>query len=241
MKSILVTGDSKGVGLEIVKLILESSDFSIVGVSRSTSDATKKLLDKFPNRYHHFDFDIGAIDELEVFFKQNIKKHGPFLGLVNNAAIAYDDIVTNLKLLPLESMYRINVFAPMLMTKLIIRNMLLNKIEGSIIHISSISAHTGYKGLAMYASTKGALEAFSKNTAREWGEKGIRSNCVCPGFMETEMSANLGNDMKNRIYNRTSLKKATTLSSVAQTVLFLLVDKSSSITGQVYRVDSGTT
>ena len=112
--------------------------------------------------------------------------------------------------------------------------------RGSIIHISSISVHTGYKGLAMYASTKGALEAFSKNTAREWGEKGVRSNCLVAGFMETEMSATLSDDQKNRIYRRTSMKKPVDVYSVAQTIFFLLSDKANSITGQNIHVDNGT-
>lgn len=137
-------------------------------------------------------------------------------------------------------MYRINVFAPMMLTKFVLRNMLFNKYEGSIIHISSISVHTGYKGLSMYASTKGALEAFSKNTAREWGERGIRSNALIAGFMETGMSASLSDEQRNRIYNRTSLKKPTAKSSVSSTVEFLLSEKSSSITGQNIFVDNGT-
>jgi 3-oxoacyl-[acyl-carrier protein] reductase len=127
-----------------------------------------------------------------------------------------------------------------MITKLILRNFILNKVKGSIIHISSISVHTGYKGLSMYASTKGALEAFSKNTAREWGEMEIRSNCVVAGFMETEMSNTLSDAQKNRIYNRTSLKKETDKNSVVETIKFLISDKSISITGQNLFVDSGT-
>jgi len=92
----------------------------------------------------------------------------------------------------------------------------------------------------MYASSKGALEAFSKNTAREWGEKCIRSNALVAGFMETNMSSRLSSDQKNRIYKRTSLKTPTTTRSVAETVAFLLSDASESITGQNIHVDSGT-
>ncbi len=118
--------------------------------------------------------------------------------------------------------------------------MILHQQGGSIIHLSSISAHTGYKGLSMYAATKGALEAFSKNTAREWGTRGIRSNCVVAGFMETAMSAGLSDDQKARIYKRTSLKQATEVASVAKTISFLLTAGASSITGQAIVVDSGT-
>jgi 3-oxoacyl-[acyl-carrier protein] reductase len=118
--------------------------------------------------------------------------------------------------------------------------MILNKIKGSIVHISSISVHTGYKGLSMYASTKGALEAFSKNTAREWGSKGIRSNCVVSGFMDTNMSSSINNELKEKIKNRTSLRELTDVKSVSNTVEFLLSFKSNSITGQLINVDSGT-
>lgn len=137
-------------------------------------------------------------------------------------------------------MYAVNVFTPMMITKYAIRNMLLHHTKGSIVHILSISVHTGYKGLAMYASSKGALEAFSKDTAREWGELGIRSNVVVPGFMETAMSSTLTDDQKNRIYKRTSLKAATSIHSVAETVVFLLSDNACSITGQNVHVDNGT-
>lgn len=154
--------------------------------------------------------------------------------------MAYDDIVTNLSLPKLQTMYAVNVFTPMMITKYVLRNMLLHHTCGCIVHISSISVHTGYKGLAMYASSKGALEAFSKDTAREWGELGIRSNVVVPGFMETAMSSTLSQDQKDRIYKRTSLKKATSIRSVAETVVFLLSDKACSITGQNIHVDSGT-
>ena len=92
----------------------------------------------------------------------------------------------------------------------------------------------------MYASSKGAMEAFSKDTAREWGELNIRSNVVVPGFMETSMSSALTEEQKNRIYKRTSLKKATSIESVAETVAFLLSEKAVSITGQNIHVDSGT-
>ena len=137
-------------------------------------------------------------------------------------------------------MYAVNVFSPMVLTKYAIRQMLLHGVKGSIVNISSISVHTGYKGLAMYASTKGAIEAFSKNMAREWGERGIRSNCLVAGFMETEMSSTLSDEKKNRIYKRTSMKKPVEINSVAETVCFLLSKKADSITGQNINVDNGT-
>jgi 3-oxoacyl-[acyl-carrier protein] reductase len=92
----------------------------------------------------------------------------------------------------------------------------------------------------MYASTKGALEAFSKNTAREWGVKGVRSNCIAAGFMDTDMTVNMAENIKEKIVKRTSLGRSTSEHSVAATALFLLSNESSSITGQVLHVDCGT-
>ena len=137
-------------------------------------------------------------------------------------------------------MYKVNVFSPMMLTKYVLRDMLLNKTKGSIVHISSVSAHTGYKGLAMYASTKGALEAFSKNTAREWGVLGIRSNVVCPGFMNTDMSSSLTDKQKTKIFNRNSLKREINTIDVASTIEFLISNNSKGITGEIIHVDNGT-
>lgn len=240
MKNYLITGVSRGLGLEIAKTIIENGDF-VFGVSRTSSPELENLQKQYPNSIKFLNFDLTDADNVkEKIFKEFIGLKTRLDGFVNNAAMAYDDIITNLDCTKLEQMYKVNVFAPMMTTKYTIRNFLLNNVKGSIVHISSISTHTGYKGLAMYASTKGALEAFSKNTAREWGERGIRSNTVVAGFMETSMSATLSSEQKDRIYKRTSLKKATTLKSVAETVVFLLSDKAESITGENICVDSGT-
>jgi len=176
----------------------------------------------------------------QTVFKNFISLDLPIHAFINNAAIAYDDLISNTKLEILSKMYNVNVFSPIMLTKYIIRNMILHKTKGSIVHLSSISVHTGYKGLSLYASTKGAIEALSKNISREWGDYGIRSNCVVAGFMETDMNLSLTEELKNRIYKRTALKIPTKKESVASTVEFLLSDKSSSITGQNIYVDSGT-
>lgn len=240
MEWVIVTGDSKGLGHEISKKILETTNLGVIGISRSSTPGRLELQKKFPNRYEYIQFDLSEIHDIKKLFVNQIKKFERIAGLVNNSAVAYDDITSNMQYEPLLNMYNVNVFAPMLLTKHVIRQMILFKIPGSIVNISSISAHTGYKGLAMYASSKGAIEAFSKNIAREWGQKGIRSNCVVPGFMETGMSESLNNEQKQRIYNRTSLKKETDIESVAEAVVFLLTDKSKSITGTILHVDNGT-
>lgn len=238
--NILVTGCSRGVGLEICRVLLEEGH-CVYGVARSHTDEFKALETAYEGKLFFRSIDLADSENVrKAIFKEFVTNEIVLHGFVNNAAVAYDDIVTNLNLDRLKAMYDVNVFTPMMITKYAIRNMILHKTKGSIVHISSISVHTGYKGLAMYASSKGALEAFSKDTAREWGGIGIRSNCVVPGFMETAMSASLTEEQRNKIYARTSLKTATSIESVAETVSFLLSEKASSITAQSILVDNGT-
>lgn len=238
--NIIVTGVSKGLGLVITKVLLEKGHI-VYGISRTKSNELNELISNNPMKLFWLQYDLEDSSRVrQSIFKDWIGLNTPIHGFVNNAALAYDDIITNLDLQPLERMFKVNVFTPIMITKYAIRHMLLHNIKGSIIHLSSISVHTGYKGLSMYASTKGALEAFSKNTSREWGELGIRSNCLVAGFMETEMSSSLSSEQKDRIYKRTSLKTPTDIFSVANTIYFLLTENSNSITGQNIHVDSGT-
>lgn len=238
--NVLITGVSKGLGLKIAELALIKGE-TVYGISRSKTEELNEIILQYPEKLKWLKYDLADSEKIKpLIFKDWIGVNTPIHGFVNNAAMAYDDIVTNLNLETLEKMYRVNVFAPMMLTKFVIRQMLLYQTKGSIVHLSSVSVHTGYKGLSMYASTKGALEAFSKNTAREWGEKGIRSNCLVAGFMETEMSSTLSEDQKNRIYKRTSMKQPVDVCSVAETILFLLSEDAKSITGQNIHVDNGT-
>ena len=239
MKWIIVTGDSGGLGSAITKVILEQVVYGVIGISRKKNDNVIFFEENFTN-YKHINYDLGDIEGIKDLYKKKIKPIGQLYGLVNNSAMAYDDIVTNATADKLVAMFNINVIASIMLTKYTIRDMLLNGVKGSLVHISSVSAHTGYKGLSMYAATKGAMEAFSKNVAREWGPLGIRSNVVAPGFMETNISSKLTDEQKNKIYQRTSLKKATNIDSVAKTVYFLLSGKAESITGTVVNIDNGT-
>lgn len=238
--NILVTGCSRGVGLEICRVLL-NEQYTVYGIARTFTAEFEELQKQYPSTLFFKSVDLADSANVKTeIFKDYVSNKVVLHGYVNNAAVAYDDIVTNLNLERLQAMYAVNVFTPMMITKFVLRNMLLHHTKGSIVHISSISAHTGYKGLAMYASSKGALEAFSKDTAREWGALGIRSNVIVPGFMETAMSSTLTNEQKDRIYKRTSLKQATSVHSVAETVAFVLSEKASSITGQNIHVDAGT-
>ncbi len=238
-RNVLLTGVSRGLGLETARGLLEAG-WTVYGISRARSVGWSALERAHPERarFHAADLRDPAA-AAEELFASFVPYSVPLHGLVNNAAEAYDDLLTNLDLARLETMFATNVFSAMALSRLAIRNMLYHRTRGALVHVSSVSAHLGFKGLSLYAASKGALEAFSKNLAREWGERGIRSNCVVPGFMETEMSAGLTAEDRARIYRRTALKAATDCASVAAAIRFLLSDEAASVTGQALRVDAG--
>lgn len=231
MNQIFITGGSKGLGKEIIKRI-KSNNNQIINLSRSKSNIKdiKNVI-----------FDLNKINTIESFLKKNITiKKNKFKSLILNSAYGYDDIVTNLEIKNLQKMININLIANMIIVKFFIRKAILNKTKLSIVFISSISTKTGYKGLSMYAASKGGLEAFSKNIAREWGKFGIRSNCVSPGFMETNMTSKIKKELKIKIFKRGSIKGPIKTKSVAETVKYLISNNSESITGQNIVVDNGS-
>ncbi|MFN7292307.1 MAG: SDR family NAD(P)-dependent oxidoreductase [Pirellula sp.] len=237
--NILLTGGSRGLGKVIAESLLCRGDsiWIIATNPKSHEGWPKDLADRVNWVYA----DLGDPEKLKDTLATSLDPTRlSFDGLVNNAAIAYDDLVTNLNVPDLERSFRVNVFAPMELSRFAIRNMLLHRKSGALVHISSICSRTGYKGLAMYAATKGAIESFSRGLAREWGSKGIRSNCVLPGFMETDMSSTLSQEQRDKIYRRSSLGCPTDPKSVAETVCYLLSDASRSVTGQDFIVDSGS-
>jgi 3-oxoacyl-[acyl-carrier protein] reductase len=240
MPHAFITGVSRGLGLVIAKRLL-ADGWTVHGVSRSDSPELQQLVAASAGRCIHQQLDLGDPAALEGEAAAAVMPlDTPVHGLVNNAAVAHDDLITNYQAAPLEHLLRVNVLAPMLLTRRFLRNCLLHHTAGSIVHISSVSAHTGYKGLAAYAASKAALEAFSRTAAREWGERGIRSNCVVAGFMDTDMTAALDSGQKRRIHGRTALKRAVDPADIAAMVAHLLGPDSGSITGQALGVDCGT-
>ena len=150
-KNILITGVSQGLGLAIARAVLDEG-WTVSGVSRRLSGDYAALQEKYGSRARFHAFDLSRPDDAKSeLFDKFLPLETPLHGLVNNAAVAYDDLVSNLDGARLRAMYEVNVFAPMLITKQAIRTMLLHRVAGSLVHISSVSVHTGYKGLAMYA------------------------------------------------------------------------------------------
>lgn len=239
MRLYIVTGDTGIVGNRIAETLLLDPECKVVGVSRKNNGRTEDLKARFKERYEHLLFDLSSLEKVEEFFEAEIKPRGPVYGHVNNSSAAYDELVSKVEVEKLVNMFRVNMLSPIMFTKCVINNMVENNIAGALVHISSVGAHRGYKMLAMYGGCKGGMEAFSRGVAREWGRKGIRSNCVAPGYMKTDINSYLPEETAKKMYAATSLKRETDVNNVAKMVAFLLSDDANSITGEVVRVDCG--
>ena len=132
MKWIIVTGDSRGVGREIAYQILNETDFGVIGISRSSEESADELLVKYPDRFRALSYDLANVEGVKQLYRDKIRKIGPIYGLVNNSAMAYDDIISNLNIDELETMFQVNVFSAMHLSKYAIRYCIKRKVRLSI-------------------------------------------------------------------------------------------------------------
>ncbi len=140
----------------------------------------------------------------------------------------------------IEALVRLNVLSPVILTKYIVRHMMADG-EGRIVNISSIIASTGYNGLSVYGATKAAATGFTRSLAREVGKLGITVNAIAPGFIDTELTENLGGEGRQKIAGRSALKRLPEADDVASMVDYLLGEGGRNITGTVLTVDAGNT
>lgn len=235
---IVVTGCSKGLGLSICKH-LSSAGYSVLGVARSLSDDYKALMNN--NEQVYFEqFDLAYIEGLYELSRKIQKEYGEVYGLVNNAALGTDGVLTTMHEKDIATLINVNVTSPITFTKYISRSFLKQR-RGRVINVSSIIASTGYSGLSVYAATKAALNGFTRSLARELGKLGVTVNSVSPGYMETEMTQGLAGDRLNSIMRRSALRKLPKTDDVAQMIEYLLSDKADNITGTNFTIDAGNT
>ncbi len=240
MRNVIVTGASRGLGLAITRRLV-AEGFRVIAVARRESDALRGEIEAAPPGALAFaPFDLGEIDALPGFVAALKKQHGAPYGLVNNAGLGTEGLLANMHNSQIEELLRINVTAPIILTKYVVRQMMAGG-GGRVVNISSIIASTGYNGLSAYGASKAALIGFTKSLAREVGRLGITVNAVAPGFIATEMTAGLQDDDRARIAARAALRRLAEPADVANAVSYLLADNARNITGTVLTVDAGAT
>jgi 3-oxoacyl-[acyl-carrier protein] reductase len=139
----------------------------------------------------------------------------------------------------IEQLIRLNVHSPIVLTKYVVRHMA-TRGAGRVVNIASIVGFTGYKGLSVYGATKASMIGFTRSLSREVGPFGITVNSIAPGFLDTAMTAGLGDADRERVVRRSALRRLPEVDDVAEAVEFLLSDRAKSITGTVLTVDAGT-
>lgn len=243
MRNIIVTGASRGLGLAIASTLAAGGDRVIAVARKATPELTAASAAATPagsGAIEFRSFDLTETAAIAGFVSGLRKEFGPLYGLVNNAGLGTAGVLAIMRDADIEQLTRLNVVAPLVLTKYVVRAMMLER-AGRIVNISSIVGSTGYRALSAYAATKAALLGFTRSLAREVGSLGITVNAVAPGFISTEMTADLGEDQREQIARRSALKRLAVPADVAAAVEFLMSEKAKNITGITLTVDAGNT
>ncbi len=236
MRNVVVTGGSRGIGLSIATTLAREG-YKVIAVARNAA-ATPDCVPE--GSLHFMACDLTDSAQLSGLGKRIREAHGPIYGLVNNAGAGSAGMLATMPESVIERLIRLNVTAPLILTKYLMRPMMAAR-EGRIVNIASIVASTGYAGLSAYSATKAAMLGFTRSLARELGPLNITVNAVSPGFVETEMTHGMEDGDRARVARRSALKRMASAEDVAAAVGFLLGSGAANITGTVMTVDAGNT
>lgn len=239
-KVALITGGSRGIGKAIaIKFAKEGYNLVINYVSDKTD--IKKLEDEFEQYGSEVllvKTDVSNFDDCENMVKQAIEKFGQIDVLVNNAGITKDNLLLRMSVEDFEKVIDINLKGTFNVTKNVVPYMM-KKRNGKIVNLASVVGISGNAGQCNYAASKSGIIGFTKSIAKELASRNILANCVAPGFIDTDMTSVLNDNVKESINAQIPLKRMGSSEEVANTVYFLAGEENTYITGQVINVDGG--
>lgn len=239
-KVILVTGAARGIGKSIA-LALSAQGAHVVFNYRGDETkamALKEELEKAGGKATGLKFDVTDYEAMTKAIDEFTKTVAPISGLVNNAGISKDTLLLRLKPDEISSIIDTNLKGAMMVTQALSRNFLRAE-NVSIVHMSSIVGLMGNASQAAYAASKAGLIGFSKSIAKELASRNLRSNVICPGFIQTDMTDALQDKAKEEYNKAIALGRFGTTDEVANLTCFLLSRASGYVTGEVIKIDGG--
>ena len=239
-KTALITGASRGIGKAIAhRFALEGSDIAITNiVDDEEFKTTIKELEALGVKAKGYVSNAASFEDSQRVINEVVKDFSKIDILVNNAGITRDTLLMRMTEDQWDSVIAVNLKSVFNLTKAVLMTMIKQK-SGSIINMSSVVGVSGNAGQSNYSASKAGILGFTKSVAKEVGSRNIRCNAIAPGFILTEMTEKLTEEVKNDWANKIPLKRGGTPEDVANTALFLASDLSSYVTGQTIHVCGG--
>lgn len=235
-KVALVTGASRGIGAAIAQQLIEDG-FFVVGTATSESGA-EKLSAQFADQGTGAVLDVRDASGIDTLVTEIEQKYGSVMILVNNAGVTKDNLLLRMSEDDWDDILNIHLKAVFRLSKRVLKGMTKARF-GRIINISSVVAHFANPGQSNYSAAKAGIEAFSRSLAKEMGSRQITVNSIAPGFIATEMTEQLSEDIRKKMSDQVALSRFGQPQDIANAVSFLASDKASYITGTVLHVNGG--
>lgn len=239
-KNVLVTGAGRGIGKAIAIAFAKAGYDVIINYNGSQGAALETLeeVKKYSDHSMILKANVADGQEVEAMFKEIQNTYKKLDCLVNNSGITRDTLCLRMSEEEFMDVININLKGTFLCSKQACRLMMKKK-QGSIINMASVVGISGNAGQCNYAASKAGIIGFTKSLAKEMGSRNIRVNSLAPGFIQTQMTDVLSDEVKKNLVSQIPMKTLGTVEDIAQSALFLAGDGSKYITGQVIQIDGG--